>query len=67
MARRSSMLGGMGCVMGRRINIMLGRGSMEGANAQTLVVRVNSAVGSVRTKAIKKGSTEVLPLDVLLI
>lgn len=74
MARRSSMLGGRGCVMGRRINIMLGRGStkggtgsMEGANAQTLVVRVSSAVGRVRTKAIKKGSTEVLPLDVLLI
>lgn len=67
MARRSSMLGGRGCVMGRRINIMLGRGSMEGANAQTLVVRVSSAVGSVRIKAIKKGSTEVLPLDVLLI
>lgn len=53
--------------MGRRINIMLGRGSMEGANAQTAVGRANSAVGSVRTKAIKKGSTEVLPLDVLLI
>lgn len=74
MVRRSSMLGGRGCVMGRRINIMLGRGcteggrgSMEGANAQRLVVRVSSAVGSVRTKAIKKGSTEVLPLDVLLI
>ena len=81
MARRSSMLGGRGCVMGRRINIMLGRvsvadgtGSMEGGrvsmevtNAQTLVGRVSSAVGSVRTKAIKKGSTEVLPLDVLLI
>lgn len=81
MARRSSMLGGRGCVMGRRINIMLGRvsvadgtGSMEGGrvsmevtNAQTAVVRVSSAVGSVRTKAIKKGSTEVLPLDVLLI
>lgn len=74
MARRSSMLGGRGCVMGRRINIMLGRGStedgrgsMEGANAQTLVVRVSSAVVRVRTKAIKKGSTEVLPLDVLLI
>lgn len=81
MARRSSMLGGRGCVMGRRINIMLGRGSTEGANgqhegrnwqheganAQTLVVRVSSAVGRVRTKAIKKGSTEVLPLDVLLI
>lgn len=81
MARRSSMLGGRGCVMGRRINIMLGRvsteggtgsteggrDSMEGANALTAVVRVSSAVGSVRTKAIKKGSTEVLPLDVLLI
>lgn len=74
MVRRNSMLGGRGCVMGRRIIIMLGRGSMEGgrgsmegANAQTLVVRVSSAVGSVRTKAIKKGSTEVLPLDVLLI
>lgn len=67
MVRRSSMLGGRGCVMDRRINIMLGRGSMEGANAQTAVGRVSSAVGSVRTKAIKKGSTEVLPLDVLLI
>ena len=81
MVRRSSMLGGRGRVMGRRINIMLGRdsteggrgsteggtGSTEGTNAQTLVVRVSSAVGSVRTKAIKKGSTEVLPLDVLLI
>ena len=81
MARRSSMVGGRGCVMGRRINIMLGRGSMEGgrgsteggtgsmegANALTLVVRVSSAVGRVRAKAIKKGSTEVLPLDVLLI
>lgn len=67
MVRRNSMLGERGCVMGRRINIMLGRGSMEGANAQTAVGRVSSAVGSVRTKAIKKGSTEVLPLDVLLI
>ena len=81
MARRSSMLGGRGCVMGRRINIMLGRvsvadgtGSMEGGrvsmevtNAQTAVRRDSSTVGSVRTKAIKKGSTEVLPLDVLLI
>ena len=74
MAKRSSMLGGRGRVMGRRINIMLGRvsteggrGNMEGANAQTAVGRVSSAVGSVRTKAIKKGSTEVLPLDVLLI
>lgn len=81
MARRSSILGGRGRVMGRRINIMLGRvsvadgtgsmeggrGSTEGTNAQTLVVRVSSAVRSVRTKTIKKGSTEVLPLDVLLI
>lgn len=67
MARKSSMLDGRGCVIGRKINIMPGRVSMEGANAQTLVVRVISAVGSVRTKAIKKGSTEVLPLDVLLI
>lgn len=67
MPGRGCMLGGRGCVMGRRINTMPVRGSMEGANAQTLVVRVNSAVGSVRIKAIKKGSTEVLPLDVLLI
>lgn len=74
MARRSSMLGGRGCVMGRRINIMLGRGStedgrgnMEGVNAQTAVRRDSSKVGSARTRAIKKGSTEVLPLDVLLI
>ena len=80
-AKRSSMLGGRGRVMGRRINIMLGSVSMEGGtgsmeggrvsmevtNAQTLVGRVSSAVGSIRTKAIKKGSTEVLPLDVLLI
>lgn len=81
MAKRSCLLGRRGCVMDRRINIMLGRGSMEGgrgstkggtgsmegANAQTLAVRVSSAVGRVRTKAIKKGNTEVLPLDVLLI
>lgn len=88
MARRSSRVGGRGCVMGRRINIMLGsvsmeggtgsleggrgsmeggRVSMEGANAQTTVRRDSSAVGSVRTKAIKKGSTEALPLNVLLI
>ena len=60
MAKRSSMLGGTGSMEG-------GRDSMEGANAQTAVGRVSSAVGSVRTKAIKKGSTEVLPLDVLLI
>lgn len=81
MVRRSSMLGGRGCVMGWRINIILrrvsmegergnmedGRGSMVVTNAQTLVWRVGSAVGSIRIKAIKKGSTEVLPLDVLLI
>lgn len=74
MVRRSSMLGGRGCVMGRRINIMLGRGSMVVANAKavvgrvgSMVGRVGSAVGRVRIKAIKKGSTEVLPLDVLLI
>ena len=81
MVRRNSMLGGRGCVMGRRINIMLGsvsmeggtgsmeggRGSMEVTNAQTAVRRDSSAGWSVRTKAIKKGSTEVLPLDVLLI
>lgn len=74
MARKSSMLGGRGCVMGRRINIMLGRGSMEGGrvsmevtNTQTAVRRDSSEVGRGRTKAIKKGSTEVLPLDVLLI
>ena len=81
MARRSSIWGGRGRVMGRRINIMLGsvsmeggrgsmeggRGNMEGANAQTAAKRDSSEVGSVRTKAIKKGSTEVLPLDVLLI
>lgn len=74
MVRRSSMLGGRGCVMGRRINIMLGRVSMEGrrvnmvvTNAQTAVRRDSSAVGRGRIKAIKKGSTEVLPLDVLLI
>lgn len=74
MTRRSSMLGGRGRVMGRKINTILGRGSMEGgtgsmvgANAQTLVVRDSLAVGSVRTKVIKKGSTEVLPLDILLI
>lgn len=60
MARRSSMLGGRGSMEGGRV-------SMEVTNAQTAVVRVSSAVGSVRTKAIKKGSTEVLPLDVLLI
>lgn len=54
-------------MVGRRINIMLVRGSMVVANAKAVVGKVGSAVGSVRTKAIKKGSTEVLPLDVLLI
>lgn len=52
---------------GERDSTEGGTGSTEGTNAQTLVGRVSSAVGSVRTKAIKKGSTEVLPLDVLLI
>lgn len=65
--RRVNVAGRRVNMVGRRINIMLVRGSMVVANAQTLVVRVSSAVGSVRTKAIKKGSTEVLPLDVLLI
>ena len=65
--RRDNVAGRRVNMVGRRINTMPVRGSMEGANAQTLVVRVNLAVGSVRTKAIKKGSTEVLPLDVLLI
>lgn len=54
------MEGGTGSTVGRT-------GNMEGANAQTAVGRVNLAVGSARTKAIKKGSTEVLPLDILLI
>lgn len=44
-----------------------GRVSMEVTNTQTAVRRDSSAVGSVRIKAMKKGSTEVLPLDVLLI
>lgn len=65
--RRDNVAGRRVNMVGRRINTMPVRGSMEGANAQTLVVRVNSAVGRVRTKAIKKGSTEVLPLDILLI
>ncbi len=65
--RRGNVAGRRINMVGRRINIMLGRGSMVVANAQTLVVRVSSAVGSIRTKATKKGSTEVLPLDVLLI
>ena len=65
--RTGSMEGGRGSMEGGRGSTEGGRGSMEGANAQTLVVRVSSAVGSMRIKAIKKGSTEVLPLDVLLI
>lgn len=81
MPGRVNMVDGKGCMVGirgnvagrrvnmvgRRINIMPVRGSMVVANAQTLVVRVNLAVGSVWIKAIKKGSTEVLPLDILLI
>lgn len=65
--RRDNVAGRRVNMVGRRINIMLARGSMVVANAQTLVVRVGSAVGRVRIKAIKKGSTEALPLDVLLI
>lgn len=65
--RRDNVAGRRVNMAGRRINIMLVRGSMVVANAQTLVVRVSSAVGRVRIKATKKGSTEVLPLDVLLI
>lgn len=34
MARRSSMLGGRGCVRGRRINIILGGGQLGGRNEQ---------------------------------
>lgn len=34
MARRSSMLGGRGCVMGRRINILLGMAHHGGRNGQ---------------------------------
>lgn len=34
MVRRSSMLGGRGCVMGRKINIMLGEGQHGGRNGQ---------------------------------
>lgn len=67
MARRSSMLGGRGSMEGGRGSMEGGTGSTEGANALTAVRRDSSAVGSVRIKAIKKGSTEVLPLDVLLI
>ena len=58
--RRGNVAGRRVNMVGRRINIMLGRGSMVVANAK-------AAVGRVRIKAIKKGSTEVLPLDVLLI
>ena len=74
MGRRINIMLGRVCMEGGRGSTEGGRGSMEGGrvsmevtNAQTLVGRVSSAVGSVRTKAIKKGSTEVLPLDVLLI
>lgn len=65
--RRDNVAGRRVNMVGRRINIMPVRGSMEVANAKAAVRKVGSAVGSVRTKAIKKGSTEVLPLDVLLI
>lgn len=58
--RRGNVAGRRVNMVGRSINIMLGRGSMVVANAK-------AAVGRVRIKAIKKGSTEVLPLDVLLI
>lgn len=61
MARRSSMLGGRGCVMGRRINIMLGRNSMKGGTGSTVVGKVGSAVGRVRTKAIKRGVPKYSP------
>lgn len=72
--RRDNVAGRRVNMVGRRINIMLGRGSMVVANAKAVVGRVGPVVGrvgsageSVRTKATKKGSTEVLPLDVLLI
>lgn len=65
--RRVNVAGRRVNMVGRRINIMLGRGSMVVANAKAVVGRVGSAVGRVRIKATKKGSTEVLPLDVLLI
>lgn len=67
MLGRVSMEGGRGSTEDGRGSMEGRRGSMEGANALTAVRRDSSAVGSVRTKAIKKGSTEVLPLDVLLI
>lgn len=67
MPGRGCMVDERDCVTGRRINIMPVRGSMVVANAKAVVGRVGSAVGRVRIKAIKKGSTEVLPLDVLLI
>lgn len=67
-------IGGSVCTVSRRINAMPGRvnmvdgrGCMVVANAKAVVGRGGSAVGSVRTKAIKKGSTEALPLDILLI
>lgn len=67
MLGRVSMEGGTGSMEGGRVSTEGGTGSMEGANTQTAVRRDSSAVGSVRIKAMKKGSTEVLPLDVLLI
>lgn len=74
-------IGGRVCLVSRKINIMLVRGNMVVANAKAAVGKVSSAVGRVgsavgkvgsavgrvRIKAIKKGSTEALPLDVLLI
>lgn len=60
-------IGGRVCTASRRINTMLGRGSMVVANAKAAGGKVGSAVGRIRIKATKKGSTEVLPLDVLLI
>lgn len=73
-SRRINIMLGRVCMVGGRV-------SREDANAQTAGRRVGSAVGKVgsavervgsavervRIKAIKKGSTEVLPLDVLLI
>lgn len=67
MLGRGCMVDERDCVTGRRINIMPVRGSMVVANAKAVAGRGGSAGGRVRTKAIKKGSTEVLPLDVLLI
>ena len=65
--RRGNVAGRRVNMVGRRINTMPARGSMVVANAKAAVGRVGSAVGRVRIMATKKGSTEVLPLDVLLI